>query len=45
VVLLFLLDSRQFTSLLGGSVYQPAVRRRVRAHVIALVLTLLGTRE
>ena len=44
VVLLFLLDSRQFTSLLGGSVHQPAIRRRVRAHIITLVLTLLADR-
>jgi len=42
VVLLFLLDSRHFTSLLGGSVHTPAIRRRVRAHVIGLVKTLLG---
>jgi AcrR family transcriptional regulator len=41
VVLLFLLDSRQFTSLLGGSVYSPEVRRRVRAHIIKLVHRLL----
>lgn len=42
VVLLFLSDSRQFKSLLGGSINEPAVQRRVRAHVIHLVLTLLG---
>ncbi len=42
VVLLFLLDSRHFTSLLGGSVHTPAVRRRVRAHIITLVKALLG---
>lgn len=41
VVLLFLLDSRHFTSLLGGSVYEPAVRNRVRAYVIGLVQKLL----
>jgi len=41
VVLTFLLDSRQFTSLLGGSVYSPEVRRRVRAHIIKLVHKLL----
>jgi AcrR family transcriptional regulator len=41
VVLLFLLDSRQFTSLLGGSVYTPEVRRRVRAHMIKLVHKML----
>ena len=37
VLLLFLLDSQQFTSLLGGSVRSPEVRRRVRAHIIKLV--------
>jgi len=37
VVLLFLLDSRQFTSLMGGSVYTPEVRRRVRTYIIKLV--------
>ncbi len=41
VVLLFLLDSSHFTSLLGGSVHTPAIRRRVRAHVIGLVKALL----
>ena len=41
VVLLFLLYSRHFTSLLGGSVYEPAVRNRVRAYVIGLVQKLL----
>jgi hypothetical protein len=39
--LLFLLDSRQFTSLLGGSVYTPKVGKRVRTHMITLVKTLL----
>jgi AcrR family transcriptional regulator len=42
VLLLFLLDSRHFTSLLGGSVYSPEMRRRVRAHVIKLVHKLLA---
>lgn len=42
VVLLFLIDSRQFTSLLGGSINDPKVQKRVRTHVINLVLTLLG---
>jgi AcrR family transcriptional regulator len=42
VVLLFLLDSRQFTSLLGGSVYTPEVRKRVRAHIIKLVHKMLA---
>ena len=42
VVLLFLLDSRQFTSLLGGSVYTPEVRRRVRTYIIKLVHKMLA---
>ncbi len=42
VLLLFLLDSRQFTSLLGGSVYTPKLRRRVRTHIIEIVKTLLA---
>jgi AcrR family transcriptional regulator len=42
VVLLFLLDSRQFTSLIGGSVYTPEVRKRVRTHIIKLVHRMLA---
>jgi AcrR family transcriptional regulator len=42
VLLLFLLDSRHYASLLGGSVHTPAIRRRVRAHIITLVKALLG---
>lgn len=42
VVLLFLLDSRHFTSLIGGSVYSPEVRRRVRVYLIKLVRKLLA---
>ena len=42
VVLLFLLDSRHVTSVLGGSVRTPAVRRRVREHIVHLVETALG---
>jgi len=42
VLLLFLLDSRHFTSVLGGSVHSPEVRRRVRAHIIRLVPRLLA---
>jgi AcrR family transcriptional regulator len=41
VVLLFLLDSRHFTGVLGGSVYEPAVRARVRRHILSLVQKLL----
>jgi AcrR family transcriptional regulator len=41
VLLLFLLDSRHFASLLGGSVHTPGVRRRARAHIISLVKALL----
>jgi len=42
VVLLFLLDSRHFTSLLEGSVHDPRVRQRVRAYIIGLVQKLLN---
>jgi AcrR family transcriptional regulator len=41
VLLLFMLDSQQFTSLLGGSVRAPVLRDRLRAHIIALVHTLI----
>ena len=40
VLLIFLLDSHQYTSLLGGSVRSPELRRRVRTHMINLVKTL-----
>jgi len=42
VLLLFLLDSRHFTSLLGSSVYSPGMRRRVRAHIIDLVERMMA---
>jgi AcrR family transcriptional regulator len=42
VVLVYLLDSRHFTTLLGGSVYDPVVRAKVREYIISLVPTLLG---
>ena len=42
VVLVYLLDSRHFATLLGGSVYEPAIRQQVRDYVIGLVPTLLG---
>src|SRR5262245_27679856 len=41
VLLLFLLDSQQFVSLLGGSARSPALRPRVRAYIIQLVHKLL----
>jgi AcrR family transcriptional regulator len=41
VLLLFMLDSHQFTSLLGGSIREPALRARLRAHLIHLVHTLM----
>ena len=41
VLLLFMLDSQQFTSLLGGSVRTPLLRNRLRGHIIALVHTLI----
>ena len=40
VLLIFLLDSRQYVSLLGGSVRSPELRRRVRTYLIQLVKTL-----
>jgi len=40
VLLIFLLDSRQYVSLLGGSVRTPELRRRVRAYLVNLVKTL-----
>jgi AcrR family transcriptional regulator len=47
VLLLYLLDSRHFTSLLGGSIREPAIRSRVRAYITDLVPTLMaqGHRE
>jgi AcrR family transcriptional regulator len=42
VVLVYLLDSRHFTTLLGGSVFEPTVREKVREYIISLVPTLLG---
>jgi AcrR family transcriptional regulator len=41
VVLLFLLDSRHFTGVLGGSVREPEMRQRVRSYIIDLVYKLL----
>jgi AcrR family transcriptional regulator len=41
VLLLFLLDSRHFNSVLGGSVYGPELRPRLRAYIIELVQKLL----
>ncbi|GIW40152.1 MAG: hypothetical protein KatS3mg076_0729 [Candidatus Binatia bacterium] len=41
VMLLFLLDSREFRQLLGGSVRKPPTRERVRRHVVAVVRKLL----
>ena len=41
VMLLFLLDSQQFGSLLGGSVRTPALRARLRPHIINLVHVLI----
>ncbi|MBI4516265.1 MAG: TetR/AcrR family transcriptional regulator [Deltaproteobacteria bacterium] len=45
VLLVFLLDSRQYVSLLGGSVRAPEWRRRVRSHVINLVKRLVTARD
>lgn len=44
VLLLYLLDSRHYASLLGGSVHDPDVRARVRRYIIDLVPLLLGSR-
>jgi AcrR family transcriptional regulator len=41
VLLLFMLDSQQFGSLLGGSVRDPALRQRLRPHIINLVHMLM----
>ncbi len=41
VLLLFMLDSHQFASLLGGSISEPDLRARLRAHLIRLVHTLM----
>lgn len=43
VLLLFLLDSRHYAKLLGGSVNDPEIRARVRQYVIQLVPLLLGS--
>lgn len=45
VLLLFLLDSQQFVALLGGSVRDGELRRRLRAHVIRLVHALMNLEE
>ena len=41
VLLLFMLDSQQFAGLLGGSVRGPAMRARLRPHIIELVHVLI----
>jgi AcrR family transcriptional regulator len=43
VLLLFLVDSPQYTDILGGGVRTPAVRKRLRKHVIDLVHRLIDT--
>jgi AcrR family transcriptional regulator len=42
IVLVYLLDSRSYQSLLGGTVRSGPLRRQVRAHVIELVHRLLA---
>ena len=42
VLLVYLLDSRPYQSLLGGSVRRGALRGRLQAHVVRLVQRLLG---
>jgi len=41
VMLLFMLDSQQFAGLLGGSVRGPALRGRLRPHIVGLVHLLM----
>jgi AcrR family transcriptional regulator len=41
VMLLFMLDSQQFASLLGGSVRSPELRQRLRPYIINLVHMLI----
>ncbi len=41
VMLLFMLDSQQFAGLLGGSVRSPALRARLRPHIVGLVHLLM----
>jgi AcrR family transcriptional regulator len=41
VLLLFMLDSQQFTTLLGGSVRSPELRARLRPYIIDLVHVLI----
>lgn len=41
VLLLFMLDSQQFATLLGGSVHSPEMRARLRPHIIELVHLLI----
>jgi AcrR family transcriptional regulator len=41
VLLLFMLDSQQFAGLLGGSVRSPAMRARLRPHIVDLVHVLM----
>jgi len=42
VLLVYLIDSRSYRSLLGGSVRSGALRERVRDHVVQLVHRLLA---
>jgi len=42
VVLLYMLDSAPYRSVLGGSIHEPALREQVRSHVKQLVHGLLG---
>lgn len=42
ILLVYLLDSRPYQSLLGGSVREGALRDRLREHVIQLVHRLIG---
>jgi AcrR family transcriptional regulator len=41
-LLLFTLDSRQYGHILGGSMHDPEIGKRVRSHLIRLVSLLVG---
>jgi len=42
VMVLYMLDSAPYRSVLGGSIHEPALRERVRSHMKQLVHGLLG---
>jgi hypothetical protein len=44
VLLLFMLDSQQFVTLLDDSIRSPALRPRLRSYIVRLVHTLLNAK-